>query len=366
MTADKPGDVTVNVPWSSQEDLLLDVAAPTLDESVERGETQSWFYLRETREGSSYLRLKFRTGSPSVEARLRSRISEAVGEAGRENLFEYHPYNKEHDWLGGAAALGIAESFWTQTTPLALESLRATRGNRALRMALALDMLACSGVFLAARLPESVSRFGYRAGYLSYLATFEGYMLLIRDPEAARARHARRYELNRDALRPRMRRLVEIMGDPDGDLGGLPEPALRYVHSLRAHLPAIQQGFDEGKFYLYATPRKDDFNKLTPAPDGLYRRPDLPWLADAPEPPVAGIHRAIADNPYYQGMIRDDRRFQASRVAQAYGHWHLYRLGFLLSDRYTLCYLVARTFEEEFGLDAAALIRSVKPEVEVG
>ncbi|MFG1801645.1 lantibiotic dehydratase C-terminal domain-containing protein [Micromonospora carbonacea] len=365
MTTDKFGDLTVNVPWSSQEDLLLDVAAPTLDESVERGETESWFYLRETKESNSYLRLKFRTRSPSVEARLRARISEAVGEAGRGNLFEYRPYNKEHDWLGGPAALHIAESFWTDTTPLAVASLRETRGNRALRMALAFDMLACSGAFLATRLPESVSRFGYRAGYLSYLATFEGYMLLIRDPEKARERHVRRYELNRDALRPRLRRLMEIMREPDGNLDGLPEPTLRYMNSLRSHLPAVQKGFDEGRFYLYATPRKDDFSKLTPAPDGLYRRPDLPWLADAPEPPVAGIHRAIADNPYYQGMIREDRRFQASRVAQAYGHWHLFRLGFLLSDRYTLCYLVARSFEEEFGLDAAELIRSVQPGTEV-
>jgi hypothetical protein len=359
------GDLTVNLPWSVQEDVLLDVAAPTLDHSVEIGESRSWFYLRESFGGRPYLRLRFDTDSPSVARRLSARISENVGAAAREDLFEYRPYNREHDWLGGPAGFTLAESFWAGTTPLALEAMRATRGDRSLRMAMTFDLLVCSGLLLASRLPEAVGRHGFKAGYLSYLATFEGYMLLIRDPESTRARHAQRYEANRDKLRPRLRALVEGMRDPDGDLADLPPLAARWTTALRGYLPAIQQGFDDGRFFLYATPRSNEAAKLIPSPDGLYRRPKVPWLADLPEPPVAGIHRAIADNPFYQGMIREDRRFLASRLAQAYVNWHLFRLGFQLADRYTLFYLVARAFEEEFDLDAAELIRSVRPEAEV-
>nr|ACN52295.1 TsrE [Streptomyces laurentii]ACN80674.1 TsrL [Streptomyces laurentii]7CWW_A Chain A, TsrE [Streptomyces laurentii] len=366
MSTSEQKDLTVSVPWSVQEDLLLDVAAPLLDESVELGETDSWFYLRENHGGRPFLRLRFASRSPSVERRLKSRILAHVGptiDAG--DVFTYQPYNHEHDWLGGTAGLGLAENFWTETTPLALDTLRATRGNRALRLAVAFDFLVCTGVMLAPHLPPSIAKFGYKAGYLSYLATFEGYMLLIRDPEGTRAKHAQRYEKNRELLRPRLRTLVEQMSEPDGELTDVPELAREWLVRLRDYVPALQKGFDEGRFYLYATPRKAETAKLTPSPDGLYRRPDVEWLSDLPEPPVAGIHRAIADNTYYQGMIREDRRFLASRLAQAYTNWHLYRLGFLLADRYTLFYLIARAFEEEYDLDAAALIRSVRPEAEV-
>ncbi|MBG0822899.1 hypothetical protein HS048_19380 [Planomonospora sp. ID91781] len=365
MSTDDRKDLTVNVPWSVQEDLLLDVIAPALDESVELGETASWFYLRENHGNRPFLRLRFATGSPSVERRLKARILEHLGSVQHENLFEHQPYNKEHDWLGGGAGLGLAESFWTETTPLALHTLRATRGDRTLRLAASFDLLVCTGVLLAPRLPPPIAKFGHKAGYLSYLATFEGYMLLIRDPEGTRAKHAQRYEKNRDVLRPRLRELIEAMRDPDGDLADLPETAREWVVRLRGYLPAIQQGFDEGRFHLYATPRKAENAKLVPSPDGLYRRPQVEWLADLPEPPVAGIHRAIADNKFYQGMIREDRRFLASRLAQAYTNWHLFRLGFLLADRYTLFYLISRAFEEEFGLDAAEMIRSVRPETGV-
>ncbi|MEU5545561.1 lantibiotic dehydratase C-terminal domain-containing protein [Streptomyces sioyaensis] len=365
MSSSEQKDLTVSVPWSVQEDLLLDVAAPTLEESVALGETTSWFYLRENYGGRPFLRLRFATESPSVERRLKSRIMEHIGPAGTDDSFEHQPYNHEHDWLGGEAGLGLAEAFWTETTPLALRTLRATRGDRALRLAVAFDFLVCSGLLLAPHLPPPVAKFGFKAGYLSYLATFEGYMLLIRDPEGTRAKHAQRYEQNRNLLRPRLRDLVEQMQDPDGDLADVPELAREWAVRLRSYLPAIRKGFDEGRFYLYATPRKAETAKLTPSPDGLYRRPKVEWLADLPEPPVAGIHRAIADNTYYQGMIREDRRFLASRLAQAYTNWHLYRLGFLLADRYTLFYLIARAFEEEYDLDAAELIRSVQPEAEV-
>ncbi|MFG3435606.1 lantibiotic dehydratase C-terminal domain-containing protein [Nonomuraea sp. NPDC047897] len=365
MRAENHGDLTVNVPWSVQEDLLLDVAAPTLDQAVEIGEAESWYYLRESFEGRPYLRLRFDTDSPSLARRLCARISESVGPAGREDLFDYRPYNREHDWLGGPAGLELVEAFWLRTNPLALDSLRATRGDRALRMALAFDLLVCSGTLLADRLPPSVGKHGFKAGYLSYLATFEGYMLLIRDPEGTRARHDERYAANRDKLRPRLRSVIEAMAEPDGELTDVPPMARQFVTTLRGFLPAIQAGFDEGRFFLYASPKTEEVAKLTPSPDGLYRRPDVPWLADLPEPPVAGIHRAIADNEYYQGMIREDRRFLASRLAQAYVNWHLFRLGFRLSDRYALFYLVARSFEEEFDLDASELIRSVRPEAEV-
>ncbi|MEU6176548.1 lantibiotic dehydratase C-terminal domain-containing protein [Streptomyces coeruleorubidus] len=365
MSTSEQKDLTVSVPWSVQEDLLLDVAAPTLEASVELGETKSWFYLRENHGGRPFLRLRFKTESPSVERRLKSRIMEHVGTVGDGDVFEYQPYNHEHDWLGGTAALGLVESFWTETTPLALQTLRATRGDRALRLAVAFDFLVCSGVLLAPRLPDPVAKFGFKAGYLSYLATFEGYMLLIRDPEGTRAKHAQRYEQNKHLLRPRLRELIEAMRDPDGDLADVSELAREWTLRLRSYLPAIQEGFDQGRFYLYATPRKSETAKLTPSPDGLYRRPKVEWLADLPEPPVAGIHRAIADNKFYQGMIREDRRFLASRLAQAYTNWHLYRLGFLLADRYTLYYLISRAFEEEFDLDAAEMIRSVRPEAEV-
>jgi thiopeptide-type bacteriocin biosynthesis protein len=361
---DNHRNLTVNVPWSVQEDLLLDVAVPTLDESTELGETESWFYLRENYGGKPFLRLRFRTESPSVEKRLRARIAEQVGPAGRADLFEYHPYNYEHDWLGGQAGVGLVESFWTETTPLALQSVRATRQQRSLRLALAFDLLVCSGLLLATRLPESISKFGYKASFLSYLATFEGYMLLIRDPEGTRARHEKRYQENKYMLRARLGELVAAMKDPDGELDEVPALARDWTLRLRSYLPAIQQGFDEGRFYLYATPKKGETAKLTPSPDGLYRRPAVSWLADLPEPPVAGIHLAISENKYYQGMIREDRRFLASRLAQAYTNWHLYRLGFLLADRYTLFYLIARCFEEEFGIDAAEIIRSVQPEAE--
>ncbi|GLF96710.1 lantibiotic dehydratase C-terminal domain-containing protein [Streptomyces yaizuensis] len=366
MSTSEQKDLTVSVPWSVQEDLLLDVAAPALDESMALGETKSWFYLRENHGGRPFLRLRFNTASPSVERRLKSRILEKAGaSAGHDDIFAYQPYNHEHDWLGGTAGQSLAEAFWAETTPLALRTLRATRGDRALRLAVAFDFLVCSGVLLAPRLPPPVAKFGFRAGYLSYLATFEGYMLLIRDPEGTRAKHAERYEQNRNLLRPRLRSLVDAMGEPDGDLGDVPELAREWTLRQRSYLPAIQEGFDSGRFYLYATPRKAETAKLTPSPDGLYRRPQIEWLADLPEAPVAGIHRAIADNRFYQGMIREDRRFLASRLAQAYTHWHLYRLGFLLADRYTLFYLIARAFEEEYDLDAAEMIRSVGPEAEV-
>ncbi|PYC80217.1 hypothetical protein C7C46_13080 [Streptomyces tateyamensis] len=364
-TAGPQRDLTINVPWSVQEEVLLDVAAPTLDQSVANGETRSWFYLRESFDGRPYLRLRFDTDSPSVSRRLAARIGEEVAPAMREGLFEHRPYNREHDWLGGPAGLPLAERFWTETTPLALEAITATRGDRALRMAMTFDLLVASGALLASRLPPSVGKHGFKAGYLSYLATFEGYMLLIRDPEGTRAKHAQRWEANRELLRPRLRALVEAMRDPDGDLAELPPMAARWTGTLRDYLPAIQQGFDEDRFYLYATPRTSEAAKITASPDGLYRRPEVPWLADLPEPPVAGIHRAIADNQYYQGMIREDRRFLASRLAQAYTNWHLFRLGFQLADRYTLFYLVARAFEEEYELDAAELIRSVRPQAEV-
>jgi lantibiotic biosynthesis dehydratase-like protein len=365
MPAENHGDLTVNVPWSVQEEVLLDVAAPTLDRAVELGEAGYWYYLRESFEGRPYLRLRFDTAGPSLTRRLSARIAEAVGPAGRENLFDYRPYNREHDWLGGPAGLELAERFWVETTPLGLDSLRATRGDRALRMAMAFDLLVCSGALLASRLPPSVGKHGFKAGYLSYLATFEGYLLLIRDPEGTRARHDERYEANRDKLRPRLHSLVDGMADPDGELADVPPMARRWVTTLRGYLPSIQAGFDEGRFFLYASPKTSELAKLTASPDGLYRRPDVPWLADLPEPPVAGIHRAIADNQYYQGMIREDRRFLASRLAQAYVNWHLFRLGFQLADRYSLFYLVARSFEEEYDLDAAELIRSVRPEAEV-
>lgn len=357
--------LTVNVPWSVQEDILLDVAAPLLDESVALGETESWFYLRENHRGNPYLRLRFRTESPSVANRLKARISAHVGGAARpDELFEYRPYNYEHDWLGGPGGLDMLESFWADTNPLAVESLRVTSGDRAQRIALTFDLLVCTGALLAPRLPGKLGELGYRAGYLSYLATFEGYLLLIRDPEGARAKQAQRYELNRDRLRPRVRQLVEAMGEGNGELDEVPEFAAKWVRTLRDYLPRIQRGFEEGRLFLYANPRNKELARLTPSPDGLYRRPDVPWLADAPVPPVAGIHRAIADNKYFQGMIREDRRFLSSRLAQGYTHWHLYRLGFTLADRYTLFYLVARSFEEEFDLDAAAIIRSVTPEPE--
>lgn len=365
MSAKNHGDLTVNVPWSVQEDVLLDVAAPTLDQAVEIGEAKSWYYLRESFESRPYLRLRFDTASPSLIRRLSARISEGVGPAVREGLFDYRPQNREHDWLGGPSGLELAESFWAETTPLALDSLRATRGDRAMRMAMTYDLLVCSGALLASRLPPSVGKHGFKAGYLSYLATFEGYMLLIRDPESTRARHSARYEANRDKLRPRLRTLVEGMSDPDGELPDVPPMARQWVTTLRSYLPAIQEGFEDGRFFLYATPKTNEVAKITASPDGLYRRPDVPWLADLPEPPVAGIHRAIADNRYYQGMIREDRRFLASRLAQAYVNWHLFRLGFQLADRYSLFYLVARSFEEEYDLDAAELIRSVHPEAEV-
>jgi hypothetical protein len=357
--------LTVNVPWSVQEDILLDVAAPLLDQSMELGETERWFYLRENHRGTSYLRLRIWCATRSVVERLKAHIAtHAAGAAAPDEMFVDRPYNYEHSWLGGPGGLDMLESFWAETTPLAVRSLQATRTDRALRMAHAFDLLVSTGALLGPRLPGRLGELGFRAGYLSYLATYEGYLLLIRDPEAVRAKQNRRYEMNRERLRARTRELVEALQEPEGDLDGLPELAGEWTGILRSYLPRIQQGFNEGQLFLYANPRNGELVKLAPSPDGLYRRPDVPWLADAPTPAVAGIHRAIADNPYFQGMIREDRRFLASRLAQGYTHWHLYRLGFTLADRYTLFHLVARSFEEEFGLDAVEIIRSVQPESE--
>jgi hypothetical protein len=362
-------EICVHCPWNVQEGLLLDVVVPWMDIATERGKVKDWFYIRESYGGDTFLRVRGNGAAQDQQEQLSQHIRGYFASAmptTPERLLAYVPYNHEIDWLGGPQATPLVERLWADTTSLAIRTLRTTRGDRASRFAIVADTFMTNGWLLTQGLPGVLGELGYRGGFFSYRATVEGWLLLVNDPDNLRARYEDHYQRNAEHLRHRLQELIgqlEAMRSDGADGADTAQFPIEWVTRLQAYLPAFRDGFDSGRFYLTATPRNDETRRLqAEAPTGLYTRPDVPWLADAPKRPSAGIHLAIAENEYFQWFIRHDARFMTVRLAGGCFFWHLFRLGLTLTDRYLLAYMVARTFEDVFGVDPAEVIRTIAPE----
>jgi hypothetical protein len=313
-------------------DSVLLAAAPFTEGLRERGVATRSFFLRD-REG---LRLRFEAGDSggvrpaALAEQLRLAGCGAVVTDGNPQIeLTDAPFE-------GPGAGALVTDFLSDVSELLLDCVRAAAGDEAVRLALALDLMVAHLPAVAFSEHAGTTRQLPKA-FLSLRSHADGFFIMSRDPEAARAAMERRYQ----GQAPRINeRAAAVLDQLQGIGPVVSEVAAGWYPRVRPYLARIQDAYRSGD--------------LTSPAYGM-----TGYLGDTRDIGVSRFHQAVREDTRFQRFMRDDPVFQAMRILMGLLYLALHCVGLPLIERYFLCHSVSRACEALFGVEAPAVFRDV-------
>jgi hypothetical protein len=332
-----------------QDDLLLDAVAPLLAQLRTLDGVNRFYWQRHWRLGP-HVRINVRATEAAWTTRVRPLLEQVIGDylhrhpstgnASAESdlpmhqqlaaleeehgpLTPWHPDNSVHyaDYdrrlhvLGTPQSSDLLADFHANATPLAnacLEEARRT-GDR-------FDLPVMFMFATAARGCPPIEK-----GFLSYRSHAEGFLANSSNPSGFRQRFEQLYRTNADALGRTLTQVVAAL-DGDGDRSPLLAEWVTLVDTYRWRAMELHRA---GHLFLQpvVAPGNSD---------------------DVPMRHVSAFHQALFGNDDIRNELATAEWFAVYRVLLNYQYLLFNRLGMAPVQRFTLCYLVARTVEETY------------------
>jgi Lantibiotic biosynthesis dehydratase C-term len=335
-----------------QTDLLLDAVRPVFAE-IEAAEGVSRCYWQRHWRLGPHVRLNVRATPDAWAGRVRPLIDKVIGDHLRrhpstgtaseerdlpvhrqlaeleqehgpltpwqpDNSIRYAEYDRRLHVLGTVESSDLLADFHTDTTPLAFAALDLARstGDR-------FDIPVTFMFATAARGCPPIER-----GFLSYRSHAEGFLANSSDPAGFRERFERLYRSNAETLRRQLTRVLEALAE-----GG--EPAIQLADWV-----ALVEKYRDRALELHRAGNLVLQPVVSPAE-----------VAEGPAVPFANVspfHRALLGNDEIRTELATAEWFAVYRVLLNYQYLLFNRLGVAPVERFTLCYLAARTVEETY------------------
>ncbi|WP_256105420.1 thiopeptide maturation pyridine synthase [Streptomyces sp. ODS05-4] len=224
--------------------------------------------------------------------------------------------------------------FYADTTPLAFETVAATRRGPTDRYAYAIDLM----VAVAHRLYPGPDNPTVLEGFVSYRSHAEAYIAMTPDRQAVRAHFEREYRRLAPALVHRVRACAAAL---DADV---PLPMIQpWLAVAGGHIERGERLVTTGDLVM-------PFPRLKATGELGW---DQDWVAHS------RFHTMINDSGTYLGLLSRTPWFQRYRLALSLMYLHLNRIGLVPVERYLLSHLVANAVEEAYGVSAEDHVRAV-------
>ncbi len=310
--------------WNTDRDKLRDVVRPAVEEIVgghlaRRPSTARIDTAELLRQHRRLAELENAPG-PLTPLAPDNSISWSVGPLGRDADDE--------------VVQRLLAGFYTDTTPLAFETVAATRTGRAARLAFAVDLM----VAVAHRLYPGPDNPTVSEGFVSYRSHAEAYIAMTPNRSAVKEHFEREYRRVAPTLVHRVRETVAAL-DTDAPL-----PLVRpWLDLARRHIDSGDRLVDAGELVM-PFPRLKDTGAL-----GW----DQNWVAHS------RFHTMMNGSGAYLELLSRTPWFQRYRLALSLMYLHLNRIGITPVERYLLSHLVANAVEEAYGVSADGHVRAV-------
>lgn len=241
---------------------------------------------------------------------------------------------------GGPQAAPFFADMLADASPLLLDLLAEVHARRASRTALALDMMIAHmpAIHIAVVFPERYPRAkkdpGFPAAFPVYRSHADGFFIMSKDPQGARARFDAQYERASTSVKQRISAVLsQFNGGPV-----VSEHGARWHDLARKHLLRAEELVSSGA--------------MTVRWDGGY-------LGDTHNLTVSLFHQIVQRSPGLRAFLRLDPGYLAARTMMSCLYLTLSNLGLRLVDRVFLCHAISRACEELFDVEAATIIRNL-------
>ncbi|GIH05364.1 hypothetical protein Rhe02_34310 [Rhizocola hellebori] len=344
----------------NQDDLLLDAVRPLFAEFATMEGVGRWYWQRHWRLGP-HVRLNVRATEAAWTKQVQPLIDRVIGDYLREhpsagtasperdlpshrqlaaleqehgplmpwqpdNSIHYTDYDRRLHVLGTQQSSDLLADFHAVTTPIADACLELARksGDR-------FDIPLSFMFATAARGCPPIEK-----GFLSYRSHAEGFLANSSNPAGFRERFEQLYWTNAEMLQ---RQLTSVLGFLDG---GEQEPPLMsewasIVDIYHSRALALHRA---GHLVLQAIVTPEQAQATQAAPGHLN---------------VSDFHRALLGNDEIRTELAAAEWFAVYRVLLNYQYLLFNRLGMAPVQRFTLCYLAARTVEEAYQIPIPAM-----------
>ncbi|MBV8688182.1 MAG: hypothetical protein JOZ90_03290 [Alphaproteobacteria bacterium] len=322
-------------------------ALPTLVETIlpavrESGalDAQACYFDRLLADGTERLRLSFAPGDAGERAL--ALLSERLEAQGRHAPYRviHSPGRMLSELVTGPKAGEVFERFSRRTAPLLFGWLEDFADGRARLPSLAFDLLAIQILSRADPAAAPGKRPAYPRSFLTYRSHADGFFIMARRPDEARAAVEARYARVALASQARLRALQEAV-----NADALPPELAAWRAAMSTMLREVREAIDEGAIYFSA---------------------GTGYLGDQNDLSESQFHQKIQSSFGFQSFMRFNHAFLATRLTMGLLYLSLRRLGLPILDRYFLCHAVARSVEDVYQLDPVAelhefLVESLTP-----
>ncbi|MEV7676662.1 thiopeptide maturation pyridine synthase [Streptomyces sp. NPDC088752] len=228
----------------------------------------------------------------------------------------------------------LLADFYTDTTPLAFETVAATRTGPAARLAFAVDLM----VTVAHCMYPGPDNPTISEGFVSYRSHAEAYIAMTPNRSAVKEHFEQEYRRVAPALVDRVRKTVAAL-DTDAPL-----PLVRpWLDLARAHVDSGDRLVNDGELIM-PFPRLKNTGEL-----GW----DQDWVTHSQ------FHTMMNGSGAYLELLSRTPWFQRYRLALSLMYLHLNRIGITPVERYLLSHLVANAVEDAYGVSADGHVRAV-------
>jgi hypothetical protein len=323
-------------------DTLVGIVLPVFRETGAL-DAEACYFDRLLADGTERLRLSF--ASAETGARAMEMLTERLEAQGRPGPYRvvHSPARMLSELVAGPEAGPVFERFSQRTAPLLFAWLEEFAAGRARLPSVAFDLLAVQILSRSDRYGTGegkARRQAFPRAFLTYRSHADGFFIMARRPDEARAAVEARYARVAASSQGRLRALQESI-----DADALPPEIAAWKAAMSTLLTDVRTAIDQGAIYFSA---------------------GTGYLGDQNDLSESQFHQKINSSMGFQSFMRFNHAFLTTRLSMGLLYLSLRRLGLPILDRYFLCHAVARSVEEIYELDPVAelnefLIESLTP-----
>lgn len=241
-----------------------------------------------------------------------------------DNSIQYAAFDRRLHVLGTEQASDTLADFHADSTPLAFAGVELSRDTND-KFGLPVMLMFAT----AARGCPPIER-----GYISYRSHAEGFLANSSDPAGLRAKFEKMFRTNGGLLHEQLIQVMRALYR-GGERPPLLEPWTELIEVYRTRAQTLHRT-DQLVLQQMAAPAEVEANQG-------------PWNK------VSAFHRALLGDEQIRTELATSEWFAAYRVLLNYQYLLFNRMGITPVERFTLCYLVARTVEEAYDISIPEL-----------
>ena len=230
----------------------------------------------------------------------------------------------ELTFVTGAASRHFARTFLSLTSDFIVKLI-----GMADRINLATDLMLLHPLFMQPHLFHAARDQVAPNTFISFRSHADGFFLMSKSPTDTRSTFERHFQSASTGLLNRLRRL---------SLNPSNSPAFEWKSFIDTTVPSLVPSFQAGSIGFTAPPEDERMSQN--------------YNLDA-----SPFHALIETSSRYQEFMRTDAEFLALRFMSSMLYCSLSQIGVRLIERYLLCHVVSRTYEEMFSVTAEDLLK---------